>query len=81
MDVQPLVELTTVPAILLALNEGLKRLGMDSKYCILVNWIGGVSLSVLLTTGQLPLIQSVLLGFIAGSLASGIYKDVKRLSE
>lgn len=76
-----MITLATVPAILLALNEGLKRLGMPSKWAIVVNWFGGMFLSVALTYPEVSVVQDILLGFVYGSIASGIYQDVKKLQE
>ncbi len=57
--------------MLIALNQGLKMLGMPSRFAILTNWVGGIALGVLIG-GGLP-VNDALVGFIIGSMASGIY--------
>ena len=71
-----------IPPVLIALNQGLKNVGMDSKYAIFVNWIGGIVLSVAFAyTGVVDyptILNAVLWGFLLGSSAGGIY-DAKDL--
>lgn len=66
----------TAPA-LIVVNEVLKRLGMPSKYAILVNLAGGVLLNMWVFWSYAP--EVVLFGFLLGASAGGLY-DIKKLA-
>lgn len=68
-----------IPIVLITLNAGLKAtFSMASKYAILINWIGGVALAVLLAPAETAHITAGLIGFFAGSSASGLYDGMKQ---
>ena len=67
-----------IPTVLLVLNEGLKRLfNMPSKWAIVINWVGGLLLGAIFI-GVAP--QDLVMGFLLGSSAAGIY-DGKKLTQ
>lgn len=70
-----------ISPFLIALNSGLKVIGMPSKYAILVNWFGGLILNIVL---NIPTLNNptdyatyAVVGFLLGSSAGGIY-DIKK---
>lgn len=63
-----------ITAVILALNEGLKRLGLPSKWCIVTSWAFGVLTSTVnAITGHQNIYPAILNGFLVGSAASGLY--------
>lgn len=63
------ISITTIPVLLIALNELLKRVGMNERWCPLVNLVGGfLALPILLETNNLytSIITSLILGLSAG---------------
>ena len=68
-----------IPVILVTLNSGLKKLfTMASKYAILINWVGGVTLAMALAPEGTQLVTAGIIGFFAGSSASGLYDGLKQ---
>jgi hypothetical protein len=68
-----------IPFILNILNSGLKTaFNMPSKYTILINWFGGVGLAILLAPFGTPPVEAGIIGFFAGSSASGLYDGLKQ---
>lgn len=65
---------------LIALNEGLKSLGMPSKWALIVNWVGGIALNIAISFQESSTfsIETVIYGFLLGSASAGIY-DTKKL--
>ena len=74
----PAYLLLVIPAISIALNEMLKKLGMNSKWCPLVNFVfgGGVSVILLFQMG-FNLIFSIIIGIAIGLSAGGFFDFVK----
>lgn len=75
--------LVAIPFLLMGLNEFLKKIGMDSKWCPFVNVGVGTALSVypLVMLGLEPFFvgfTSTCIGLAAGGFYSGI-KSVKSL--
>lgn len=68
-----------IPVVLVTLNSGLKKLfTMASKYAILINWVGGVGLAMALAPQGASLVTAGIIGFFAGSSASGLYDGLKQ---
>lgn len=68
-----------IPIILITLNAGLKKIfSMASKYAILINWIGGVVLAIGLKPESTPVMVAAIIGYFAGSSASGLYDGLKQ---
>ena len=60
------------PALLLAINSFLKKIGMNDRWCPLVNVVGGFgALPWLLPTNDIP--NSILLSLMIGLSAGGFY--------
>lgn len=68
-----------IPVMLNILNSGLKTaFAMPSKYTILINWFGGVTLAIMLAPFGTPPMEAGIIGFFAGSSASGLYDGMKQ---
>lgn len=71
---------TMASAIVLALTEVVKYLGLSSKYAPLVSVIIGATFGYFFATfGNLP--YNILAGVLAGLTASGFYSGVKKVTE
>lgn len=75
-------QMLIVPA-LIALNEGLKKyFNLDTKWCVLVNWLLGPAFNITFSLAVLnqpdSILSTVLIGFLLGSAAGGIY-DITKL--
>lgn len=70
-----------IPAVLIALNGGLKKyFDMPSKYAILINWVGGIALNVSFLypfADSYSFTMAILTGFLLGCSAGGIYDGGK----
>lgn len=70
-----------VPVVLIAINQFLiKKLGMETRKAIIINFILAVPFTVIATWGQLDLFKSILIGILLGTSSGGIY-DIKKLFE
>ena len=68
-----------IPVVLTILNSGLKQVfSMASKFAILINWVGGVALAMVLAPEGTLLVHAGIIGFFAGSSASGLYDGLKQ---
>jgi len=64
-------------------TEAVKNWGLNSKYAFLFSFFGGFGLSILINGiafGSYFGPMSILTGFLAGAVASGVYSGVKALS-
>lgn len=69
----PTLMLIATPSILVAFNTVLKNLGMDSRWCPVVNLIGGfITVPLFLSLG-LAWYAAVLGALMIGLSASGVY--------
>ncbi len=66
---------TTIPAVLLALNEVLKKAGMPSRYCGIVNVIGGIIGGLIINLS----LDGAMMGLLAGLSAGGAYSGYKSI--
>ena len=67
-----------IPAVLIALNQFLKKLGMPDKFCPLVNLVlGFVAIFPLMEMG-LTLLPAIIGSLMIGLSAGGFY-DLKRI--
>ena len=64
---------TMIPAVLLALNEVLKKAGMPSKYCGIVNVVGGIIGGLTINLS----LEGGIMGLLAGLSAGGAYSGIK----
>jgi len=71
-----MLDYATIPAVLLALNEVLKKTGMPSKYCGIVNVIGGIAGGLIINLSLDGAIMGLLSGLSAGGAYSG-YKSIQ----
>lgn len=70
--------LPIIPALSIALNEMLKKLGMNTKWCPLVNLVFGGGFSVLLLSEMgFILSHSIIVGIMLGLSAGGFFDLVK----
>jgi len=61
-----------VPALLIALNELLKKVGMNDRWCPIVNLVGGfLALPILLTNNNVY--NSILMCLMIGLSAGGLF--------
>jgi hypothetical protein len=61
-----------IPAVLIGLNELLKKIGMNDRWCPLVNLVGGfIAMPFLLESYNIY--NSILLSLIIGLSAGGFY--------
>ena len=75
-----MLKYTTIPAILMPLNEALKKAGVPTKYIPLVNLIGGLIGGLVIeyaTTNQIT-VSGAVSGILAGTSGGGIYDLIKR---
>ena len=64
--------IVTIPAILIAINEILKKVGMSDRWCPLVNLVGGfIAMPALLVDNNVY--NSILISLMIGLSAGGIF--------
>lgn len=69
----PTLLLLAIPSILIALNTVFKNLGMDSRFCPIVNLVGGfMGLPLFLSFG-ISWYAAVIGSLMLGLSASGVY--------
>lgn len=74
----PKALLTVIPALLLGLNEFLKRMGMPEYWCPLVNVVGGmIAVPFLLDLGS-NIVSAVLISLMIGLSAGGFFDFVQK---
>jgi len=63
--------IVAIPAILIGLNELLKKIGMNDRWCPVVNLVGGfMAMPLLLETNNIynSILMSLMIGLSAGGL-------------
>jgi hypothetical protein len=70
--------LPIIPALSIALNEMLKKVGVDAKWCPIINLVFGGGFSVLLLSEMgFILSHSIIVGLMIGLSAGGFFDLVK----
>ena len=64
--------IVVIPAILIAINELLKKVGMNDRWCPIVNLVGGfIAMPLLLVNNSIY--NSILMSLMIGLSAGGIF--------
>ena len=64
--------IVVIPAILIAINELLKKVGMNDRWCPVVNLVGGfIAMPLLLVNNSIY--NSILMSLMIGLSAGGIF--------
>jgi len=74
-----MLEYATIPALLMVINEAIKKAGVPSRFIPLVNLVGGLIGGLIVevtTTGKIS-ITGAITGILAGASGGGVY-DVKK---